>query len=85
MWKLKKKLWPKKSSSLPAAKINHFGKLVSSAKDLKNTLRKEYRERLRARPKHPLMKKLYKSETSDYKLKLAMENKSPPISMKELE
>ena len=85
MWKIKKKLWPKKSSSLPTAKINHFGKLVSSGKDLKNTLRKEYKERLRARPKHPFMKKLYKSQTIEYKLKLAKENKSLPISMKELE
>ena len=30
MWKLKKELWPKKAPSLPVAKINHKGRLVSS-------------------------------------------------------
>ena len=31
MWKMKKKIWPNKSSSLPTAKVNHRGQLVSSA------------------------------------------------------
>ena len=47
MWKLKKKIWPKAPSSLPAAKINHTGKLVSIGSDIKKTMIKEYKERLR--------------------------------------
>ena len=58
MWKLKKKMWPNKQASLPTAKINHKGRLASSAKDIKSALRKEYMERLRSRPKHPKMEKL---------------------------
>ena len=51
MWNLKKMLWPKKRMSFPAAKITHQGKLISKPQDIKNTLRKEYSERLRKRPK----------------------------------
>ena len=46
---------------------------------------KEYGERLRARPIHPLMKKLYKAKNIHYKLEISKENKSAPISMEELE
>ena len=53
IWKLKKKLWPNKPSLLPSAKVNHKGKLVSSAEDIKGVMVKEYRERLRHRPRHP--------------------------------
>ena len=63
MWKLKKKLWPKKASSLPAAKFNHRGKLVSTAGEVKMAIKKEYTERLRRRPLHPKITKLYKQKT----------------------
>ena len=35
MWNLKKRLWPKNKMSLPAAKINHQGKLISNPKNIK--------------------------------------------------
>ena len=85
MWNLKKRLWPKKSMSLPAAKINHQGKLISKPQDIKNTLRKEYSERLRKRPKHPQINKFFKTETLEYKLSAAKENISPEFTLKELE
>ena len=48
-------------------------------------MRKEYKERLRARPIHPLVKKLYKAKTINYKLQISKKNKSPPITMEELD
>ena len=71
--------------SLPAAKINHQGKLISKPQDIKNTLRKEYSERLRKRPKHPQINKFFKTETLEYKLSAAKENISPEFTLKELE
>ena len=71
---------------MPAAKINHQGRLVStSAEEKKNTMKKEYKERLRKRPLHPHMKKLFKEKTMNYKLYISDQNKSPPITIQELE
>ena len=85
MWKLKKKLWPKKAPALPAAKINHKGKLVSTAAEVKHAIHKEYTERLRKRPKHPQVSKLYKKKTIEMKLTMSKKNKSKPFQLKELE
>ena len=62
-----------------------MGRLVSSAKDIKFVLRKEYMERLRSRPKHPSMEKVIKSKTIILKLENALKNKSAPITIQELE
>ena len=78
-------MWPNKQSSLPTAKINHKGRLVSSAKDIKSALRKEYLERLRSRPKHPMANKFIKSKTILLKLKNALKTKSEYITMDELD
>ena len=40
MWKMKKKLWPNKASSLPTAKLNHQGHLVSTGAEINKTMRK---------------------------------------------
>ena len=85
MWKLKKKLWPKKASSIPTAKINHKGKLVPTSEEVKSALKKEYTERLRKRPEHPKVSKHYKKKTIEMKLKSSKENKSTPFEMPELE
>ena len=42
MWKLKKKLFPKKPSPLPSAKINHQGRVVSEPNELTQLLGEEY-------------------------------------------
>jgi hypothetical protein len=38
MWKTKKRIWPKKMSTLPIAKLNQFNKLVSSPREIKAAL-----------------------------------------------
>ena len=73
----KKKLWPNKTSSMPTAKINHKRKLVSTAAEIKSTMKKEYAERLRARPVHPQINKLYKDKFIRFKLQCSKNNKSP--------
>ena len=85
MWKFKRKIWPKKASALPAAKYNHRGQLVSTGEEVKNAIKKAYTERLRRRPVHPKVTKLYKKKTIDMKLKLSKNNKSKPFEIAELE
>ena len=87
MWKLFNKLWPKNKSSVPAAKKNHRGKIVSSHKDIKNLLMREYKDRLRSRPTRPDLKshKIRRNKIFELKIQLAKTNKSPDFSMKQLE
>ena len=87
MWKLFNKLWPKQNSSTPAAKRNHKGKIVTSHKDIKNLLSREYKDRLRARPTRPDLKslKIRKNKIFQLKMKLAEANKSPDWNMEQLE
>ena len=58
VWKTMEKLWPKSGHSLPTAKKNHVGKVISEPKKLKALLAKEYKERLRMRPLRPDFQKL---------------------------
>ena len=87
MWKLLKKLWPKNCNSSPTAKMNHQGKIVSSPKELKILLAKEYRERLRFRPVRPDLRsmKIRKKRIFKLKLKLAEGVKSPDWTIKDLD
>ena len=41
IWKIKKKTWPTKPTSLPQAKNNHQGKLVLSGSDIKYAMLRE--------------------------------------------
>ena len=50
MWKSLKKICPKFKVSLPCAKRNLKGKIISSQQDIKNKLSAEYKNRLRTRP-----------------------------------
>ena len=75
MWKLMKKIWPKVGISLPTAKRNHMGKIVSGAKELKILLAKEYKERLRSRPVRPDMKKMKIRKQKIFKLKMRLAEK----------
>ena len=84
MWKMKKKLFPKKPSTLPSAKINHRGKLVTEPK----LIGEEYgRIRLRKWPTHPLnvAGKPIRNKLLSLKLKHASQKKSVPFEMKDLE
>ena len=46
VWKVLRTIEPKHKSSLPIAKRNHKGKLVSSPFEIKKLLAKEYKQRL---------------------------------------
>ena len=87
MWKLKKELWPKKTPSLPIAKKNHKGRLISSPKELQQTLQKEYKDRLRPRKcKNDILEHMASvHRTTESKLAKAWTNKSPAFDMLELE
>ena len=87
MRKLKKQLWPKKAPSLPVAKKNHKGRLISSPKELLQTLKKEYTDRLRPRKcKHELQEHMsLVHETTKLKLEKAWKNKSPAFDIIELD
>ena len=62
MWKLKKKLFPKKAPCIPSAKLNYQGRIISEPNELKKLIGNEYGKiRLRPRPIHPknkMMKQL---------------------------
>ena len=87
VWKSLKKIWPKQGTSLPTAKRNHNGKIVSSPSDLKKLLAKEYKERLRTRPLRPDIKdiKERRNQIFELKMKLASKNKTKPWVMDQLE
>ena len=87
MWKLKNELWPKKASSLSVAKLNHRGRLITSPKELMQTLAKEYQDRLRTRKcKKELNKHMERMhEVTKLKLSKAWKNESPAFNMNELE
>ena len=87
MWNLKKKLWPENKPSLPVAKINHKGRLITSPKELLQTLQKEYGDRLRKRKVKSNLKGHMDVMHEVTKLKLAKAwiNKSPSFTIEELE
>ena len=53
VWQTMKKLWPKYGATVPSAKKDHNGKIVTAPSKLKKLLAKEYKERLRTRPVRP--------------------------------
>ena len=85
MWKILKKLWPK-YNSIPKAKKNHVGKIISKPQEIKDLMKKEYIERLRKRPIRPDMKTSLRKRKDIFiqKLELAKSKKSPEWTMKNL-
>ena len=81
------KLWPKCDNSLPTAKKNHEGRIISAPNELKSLLAKEYKERLRTRPLRPDLKHLKKGKKRIFlmKLKLAESHKSKPWTLSDLD
>ena len=86
MWKLKKKVWPKKPHSVPVAKYNHKGKLIGSPLDIMAALSKEYTDRLRSRKVRSdfIDQKELDNIVTKIKLSKAWEKKSEPFKMSEL-
>ena len=87
MWKLLKKISPKLSPTLPSAKHNHKGKIVSGSKEIKDLLANEYKNRLRSRPTRPDLKnmKSMKKKIFNMKMKLAKGKRSSSWEMVDLE
>ena len=88
MWKQIKRLWPNKQSTLPCAKKNHVGQIISDPNELKNLYAKEYGEvRLRQRPVRSDLINTRKLNMKVFKLKLelAKNNKSAMWTMSDLD
>ena len=87
MWKILKNLCPRVKSTLPSAKRNHKGKVISGQKDIKNLLGKEYKNRLRTRPVRQDFKptKERRKRIFDMKIRLSLSKESAPWTMKDLE
>ena len=81
-----KTIVPKHGASMPIAKRNHKGNLVSNPSDIKKLLAKEYKQRLRSRPIRPDLGDLKerRKEIFAMHLKLAEETKSLPWKMSDL-
>ena len=88
IWKLKKSLFPKKPSTVPAAKLNYQNNIVSHPKELTKLLGEEYgRVRLRKRPTHPLHTKgrSIREKILKTKLRLSSQKKTEPFKMEDLD
>ena len=87
VWKNLNRLCPKVGGTLPTAKKNHKGRIVSAPGELKKLLAKEYKERLRSRPARPDLYGLSRRRRRIFrlKMKLAEENTTSPWTMNDLE
>ena len=87
MWKLCKKVWPKCGVTLPTAKRNQRGKIVSGPREIRKVLAREYKDRLRSRPIRPDLKGLKKRKKLIFKMKikLAQAKTSPDWNMSDLD
>ena len=83
MWKILKNVCPKLKPTLPTAKRNHKGKIVSGKYELKNLLAQEYKNRLRTRPvrNDNTSIKIRRKKIFEMKMMLAKCRKSPPWTM----
>ena len=86
IWKILKTIGPKHGSTLPIAKKDHKGVLISDPKEIKKLLAKEYRQRLRSRPLRPDLIDLKQRRKYIFKMqmKLAEGTSSKPWIMKDL-
>ena len=86
MWKLKKKVFPKHQPSLPSAKKDSKGNLISSHEELKDLYLSTYKNRLRHRPIVPEMEELKKLKETlcSKRLEMASLRKSNPWTEKDL-
>ena len=87
VWKTMKKLWPKFKATVPSAKKNHNGDVVTAPSELKKLLAKEYKERLRTRPVRPDLGLLEERKRRIFKMKMKLAASRPTSlwSMSDLE
>ena len=79
MWALQKKIFPKNPPSLPTAKIDVEGRILTSHKDLLNLYSDTFIHRLRSRPMNEEFMDLFhqKEQLCELRLELSKKNKSP--------
>ena len=87
MWNIKRKHFPKNRETLPFAKQNFCGELITSQEKLKTLYLETFVNRLRCRPiKYELLYlKMIKEELFSERLKLAKLKKTNPWKLKELQ
>ena len=87
IWKIKKKIFPKHSKSLPVSKKGPGGRLVSSPEELKELNLSTYKHRLRHRPMKPEFEQLknWKEELCFKRLKLVKSMQFEPWTNQDLE
>ena len=74
MWKTLKRVCPKLKPTLPCAKRNLRGKIISSQQDIKNLLSTEYMNRLRTRPIRDDLIDVEKRKKTIFELKMKISN-----------
>ena len=87
IWKTKKKLFPKTKPSLPVAKKNLKGQLITNPEELKTLYLDTLKYHLRHRPVKPGFEDLLEQQEELFKERLekAKQKKTPPWKMKDLE
>ena len=86
VWKLKKKIFPKNSQSLPVSKKGLNGRLISNPDELKKLYLSTYQHRLRHRPMKPGFEqlKILKEELCSKRLRLVKMRPNEPWAEKDL-
>ena len=86
VWNIKKKVFPKNAESLPFAKKDTKGKVISSQNELKKLYLDTFTQRLRPRPIKPDFDqiKVLKETLCEKRLQIAASNKSKPWNHKQL-
>ena len=87
IWKTKKKFFPKTKPSLPVAKKNMKGQLITNPNELKELYLDTFKYRLRHRPTQPEYESLLElqEELFQLRLELAKNKKTQPWTMSDLE
>ena len=87
MWKVLKSIGPKFKKTVPMAKKNYKGKIISNPHELRKLLAQEYKLRLRSRPIRSDLGnlKLRRDEIFDLQLRLSEINKSQNWNMSDLD
>ena len=87
MWKVLKSIGPKFKKTVPMAKKNYKGKIISNPHELRKLLAQEYKLRLRSRPIRPDLGdlKLRRDKIFDLQIRLSEKNKSIKWNMSDLD
>ena len=87
MWKLKNEYFPKKENSVPSAKVNEKGILISNPNELKNLYLDHFVERLRERQMIQELENMKESVEGEFNevIEIFKENESPEWNESECE